>query len=81
MTTAQVSVDLIWLVVETSALIRRLAKSCTVWRRLSLRGSDGNFITALKAELMPHSFRPRPEDRFAKQTSGILRCRKMTEPA
>lgn len=81
MAKAQVYVDLIWLVVETSALIRRLAELCIVWRRLGLMGSDGNFIAALEAELLPHSFRPRPEDRFAWQTSGVLRCRKMTKPA
>lgn len=81
MAKAQDYVDLIWLVVETLALIRLLAELCIVWRRLSLMGSDGNFITALKAELMPHSLRPSLEDRFAKQMSGVLRCRKITKPA
>lgn len=41
------------------------------WGRLSLMGSDRNFITSLKAELPPHSFRPTLESRFARQTSGV----------
>lgn len=64
------SVDLISLVAAALALIRLLAKlHIEGW--LSLMGSDRNFITSLKAELMSYSFGPRLEGKFTKQMSGF----------
>lgn len=42
-------------------------------------GSDRNLLTSLTAELMPHSFGPRLEGRFAKQISGVNKRREDQE--
>lgn len=74
---AQAGVDSVWPIpAAATTLIRLLAKMCIVWGPLSLMGLRRNFITFLKTELTPHSFRPIVEGRFAKQTSGVDKMRK-----